>query len=554
MKYKDLITKKFFEFQFRPRKGQMELVDRILTEYIDNKKKHVILSASTGTGKSLIALIVSECLSELKKVKSNKSYILAHTNTLLRQYDLSYSDTFNLIRVMGKNNYNCEITKSTAECCVYSEKTREVFGHMCNKCEYFLMKKEMNVKHHFITNYAYLFTMANLCERALSRRLITIYDEAHLMNEQFVNHMKITLTNKFFYDVMDIMTEIEYDNSEMRKTFHNAGRYLEKQRIEAEHIDGFLLIVMNNLKTLMSKILDRMDYTVKNPNYTKLKKFNGYYTKISNVQSRIKDYFELGYRKVIDIREDFMEISPIFIENVFKKIQFSDYYLFMSATLDSEYLNETMNIPKEEMVFIQAESYFPSENKTVVMCNQGHFNYNMMQTDSFHKNLNVMIESIINEHQDEKGVLLTTNFKLGNSITQHLKKYIKQNNLRFKIFNHVPNKPLAFLLGEFKECTKPSLLISPSLFEGIDLPDDDSRFQIFVKAPFYSLADTRIKYICHNFPEIYKKLAVYRMIQGSGRSVRSENDYCVNYYLDSFLMDLFFSKDNLWKNEFTVVQ
>ena len=40
-----------------------------------------------------------------------------------------------------------------------------------------------------------------------------------------------------------------------------------------------------------------------------------------------------------------------------------------------------------------------------------------------------------------------------------------------------------------ENCTKPSVLISPSMMEGVDLSGDKSRFQIICKIPFPFLGD-----------------------------------------------------------------
>jgi Rad3-related DNA helicase len=123
-----------------------------------------------------------------------------------------------------------------------------------------------------------------------------------------------------------------------------------------------------------------------------------------------------------------------------------------------------------------------------------------------------------------------------------------------KIFLHTPKVLLRDLIEKFKAYSKPAILISPSMCEGIDLPDDESRYQIFVKAPFYSLADKRIEYISKEYPNLYQKLALFRVIQGSGRSVRSETDYSVTYFIDTHLGKLFLSEGNIWKNEFEIIQ
>jgi len=93
-------------------------------------------------------------------------------------------------------------------------------------------------------------------------------------------------------------------------------------------------------------------------------------------------------------------------------------------------------------------------------------------------------------------------------------------------------------------------LISPSLFEGIDLPDDDSNYQIMIKAPFQSLGDKRIKYILDNYPGIYRIMTLFKIIQGLGRSTRHIEDKSITYCFDKHIYDLFTSKTNVWIDEF----
>jgi Cdc6-like AAA superfamily ATPase len=92
MKYKILIEKTFDKYKLKPRSGQIETINTVLIQFVDEKKHNVVLSGSTGSGKSIIAVITTECLYELLDSKDKKnyvntlSYILMHTNTLVKQY------------------------------------------------------------------------------------------------------------------------------------------------------------------------------------------------------------------------------------------------------------------------------------------------------------------------------------------------------------------------------------------------------------------------------------------------------------------------------------
>lgn len=548
LKYEELILKKFAQFKYKPRKGQVELINQILVTYIDKRKKYVILSASTGTGKSLVGLIVSECLNEiLRGSKAPTSYIVAHTNTLLKQYDMSYNDSFDMIRVMGRNNYDCAVMLGSAENCIMS-KGNKVLLQFCGDCEYARIKREMKQSTHILTNYAYLFTIARSV-KDVQRRLITIFDEAHLLNDQFVSHLQITFTEEILLKIYDFLREVDFPEKDIIKTIFACAKNIKEKKIPEHNHEKFI----KGMKKMFDEISDflacEMEFALKSEDkktYVKLNKKLSFFQEYTRKIEEFLTSTKIEY--VVDIKPNLFEISPIFIQDSFKDIEFSEKFLFMSATLDVEYLNKTMKIPPNEMEFIQAPPIFDKENKTVVFCNSGFFNYSKMNDDSFLNEINKQILTILKEHTDEKGIILTTNFKHAKFIGDFLKTNIDMN-----VMVHNFKTPLKNQLEKFKEEERPSVLLSPSIFEGVDLPDDESRFQIFVKAPYYSLGSKRIQYIAQNYPEIYQKITLYRIIQGAGRSTRSEEDWCVNYFLDSHLMKLFFGSHNLWENEFEII-
>ena len=69
---------------------------------------------------------------------------------------------------------------------------------------------------------------------------------------------------------------------------------------------------------------------------------------------------------------------------------------------------------------------------------------------------------------------------------------------------------------------------------GLDLKDEQSRFQILVKVPYPSLGDRWIKkkQTLDN-GKWYRWQSVLKIVQAYGRSVRSKDDHAVTYLLDS---------------------
>jgi Rad3-related DNA helicase len=69
--------------------------------------------------------------------------------------------------------------------------------------------------------------------------------------------------------------------------------------------------------------------------------------------------------------------------------------------------------------------------------------------------------------------------------------------------------------------------------EGIDLHDNLSEFQIIVKLPWDSLSNIRTKTLSEDNPLWYQNKMWQKLLQASGRSVRSKDDYAETFVLDS---------------------
>ena len=78
-----------------------------------------------------------------------------------------------------------------------------------------------------------------------------------------------------------------------------------------------------------------------------------------------------------------------------------------------------------------------------------------------------------------------------------------------------------------------SVLVGPTLNEGIDLPDDLCRFIIIFKVPYPSLSSRLVRAKQKLFPLWYNSTTSNNIIQGIGRGIRHKNDWCTTYILDA---------------------
>ena len=87
--------------------------------------------------------------------------------------------------------------------------------------------------------------------------------------------------------------------------------------------------------------------------------------------------------------------------------------------------------------------------------------------------------------------------------------------------------------------SKNTILIGPTLMEGVDLPDDDCRFIIIMKVPYPNMGDKLVSAKMKLFPTWYNSKTSNMIIQGIGRGVRNPKDWCKTYILDGCFYSLY---------------
>jgi Rad3-related DNA helicase len=94
-----------------------------------------------------------------------------------------------------------------------------------------------------------------------------------------------------------------------------------------------------------------------------------------------------------------------------------------------------------------------------------------------------------------------------------------------------------------------TILVGPTLAEGIDLPGDECRFIIIMKVPYPSLGDRYVKEKIKFYPLWYNSTTSNEIIQGIGRGVRYDGDWCVTYIFDACFWNLYMSTKEQYSKE-----
>lgn len=543
MKYKKLILESFNDIGFKPINNQVESIDKIITSYADDGFKNVVLSAPTGIGKSIVGVVTSIATNKLLNKENNlKSLILMHNNMLVDQYHRTFNGNRKFWQILGNKNYECFVSPipgATADECIIeflSSKDR------CNSCLYFKNKTIRNEVEHLITNYSYYFTIANSPIEVLKKRFMNIWDEAHTINDVFVDHNTLTFNEDTLKAIIRDAEECHLSSIQNLRGIFNI---IINNRFN-EGILKHLLKEFDNQITLLSHIIDEETSDAYNSgNKEKYVKYKRLSTKYHQLSELISSYLEELFEYVIQLDDKSVVLKPIFANNNFGMINNCEKSLFMSATVSKNYLCNTIGLIDENTIEIKLDSIFNPENKKFVFIKPININNYSLKDQTTVNHIVNTCDNIINFHEDEKGIILTPSFNLTNIIASKLKN-------KHNIIEHRQRTKITDALKEYKE-SEDGILISPSIFEGLSLDDDLCRFMILTKAPFASMIDKRIEYIAKNYPDIYKLMTLMKIIQGAGRAVRNINDHAVAYAIDLNIKKLFESKLNIWNNEFSVV-
>ena len=219
-----------------------------------------------------------------------------------------------------------------------------------------------------------------------------------------------------------------------------------------------------------------------------------------------------------------VSIKPLDISSYIQ--EYFDYplQLFMSATIDRTMFCRTMGFGEDECRFIEVErSPFRAENRAITFHDVRRLSYRSTRED--YAAVYAKARQIAAMYADEKGLILTTT-------RRHCDDVADAIGDRVQIAYEREGMGRDAVLKRHAGAGGPSVLASPSLWYGVDLKGDLSRFQIIVKAPYPSMGDKRTKAKADRDPLWYQYTALVKLLQGFGRSVRGEDDYAETHVLD----------------------
>ena len=506
---------RFFPFDY-PRHDQREVIEKILTAF-DSGKRHVILSAPTGSGKSVIAVTVANALRN--KNFSFHSEIITSQKCLQEQY---FHD-LNIPIVYGKSNYTCKLSPVlNCECGVCGGSKQKA----CNDCPYTLAISAARQASICSTNYAFFlqrnkFYAAN---NSLYADFI-VFDECHNLEQEILQMCTFKITDE----------RLQYLG-------YNTKGYIPVHGTSEENLIAWLNDVKAGLKIEIVKVghllqkIDIFNSLSKNgkisPNELREHKkvharLKGIVSYINQISLLLEQYQE-GNRFIATFGNKEIEFKLLHGSSLFQKYVSNSavYFLHMSATiLSKEQHCKNLGIDLDDAEYISCESRFPLYNRPVF--------YNPIGSMAFKDKRNTIpkmvkrVDEILTQYKNDKGIIHTISYELTEAMIAGISN---KNNWRILVPRPGNRQEV---LNHFYTSDEPLVLMSPSLTEGLDLKDDLSRFCIVCKMPFANTNDQWIKERQQEDQTWYAANTCTVLMQMTGRVVRSEKDIASTYILDS---------------------
>jgi ATP-dependent DNA helicase DinG len=482
-----------FPFGGSIRSAQEKALDAIQRAR-ETHKRFVLLELPTGTGKSAVGFAAATWAANW----GSGGYILSTQKALTAQYMRDF-EGLGLVELRGRSSYHCSDFQTN---CDLGPRLRGNRADACVNCPYKTAKERFVSQKVGVTNFDY-FLAETLYSGQLPRRSILVVDEAHGLEQKLLDFTDFEIAPFSLQKYSVAIPTIEEGD------ITGATEWLRDQMIPA--IDSFI-------NTIPEDDLDQCED--RNEAENLLRRIRRFVR--SNQQEWV--FWADGKRLVF---------RPLGAAAYAREYLFSraDMVVIMSATiLDFNEFRSTLGIPQEDSICVAVSSEFPVENRRIFYRPLGSMNF--QNKSSTLPRIADALDRLLRARPGVKGLIHTNSYEMNRLLTQALIIAGHQS----RIVTHGPGGAEA-AIERHVASGAPTVLCSPAMTEGLDLRDDLSRFQVIVKVPYLPFKDPYVMARRRVDKAWYAWQTAMRLIQATGRSVRSENDFAETYIVDSSFAD-----------------
>ena len=503
-----------------PRAGQAQLLDALDDALAEAEQdpaapRVLALEAPPGVGKSHLAMTLARW--------SGDAYLLTSQKLLQDQYEREFGDQVQLVK--GRDNYVCErypdgrVPTSQGMC-------RRPRGPVC-QCPYARAKAAALAGPIFCTNTWYFATLRHWHAEQLRRRRLLVIDEAHNLEAQLVT-----------------VYTVRFTAAEMKEWFGAplphlpaADAYRDPLGTHAERLRADLETIVQALEALRPPEVEPDAFLQAPPSREEI-------ALLERRDALEAALARLGYfldahetewvvRYPLDLSATF-ELVPLTVTEQTRELLTgcADLVVLSSAYLGpAAALAESLGFEDGAVRGFTVPSPFPLEQRPIVYRPVGALSRARQAEQE--PALFAEIAAILAAHAKDKGLLHVASYAVARRLVADLARRAPGEARRLIFIDSSEAKARA--LEQHRASPLPTVLLSPSLREGVDLPDDLLRFQIVTKMPYGDLGDPWTAARRDRDPRWYALETAKALVQTYGRACRHAEDHGVTYVLDGQL-------------------
>lgn len=405
-------------------------------------------------------------------------------------------------------------------------------------CPYVVSKRKAIESRIAFTNIAYYATGVRFDE-AWDKRNITVFDEAHSLESALYNQIEIIIDRRILnlFKIAGIDFTINTIKSMKSEKNWSANNYWKSsQGRPVEFLDA-----LDKLTKLSPVIVKKLNSWSEDKVFKKKRKaLDKFYTTLQYILNKpddnlwIIDVYEYTDTDLESYEHGFIKLSarPVFIRDFTQRLIFSQakQFVFQSATIiDGKQFAYELGI--NNWKGMRYKTPFSKDNRRIYALDCGSLARESFK-ESLPKCINTL-EDILDARLYQKGIVHTASYELQMTLKQKLKP-----SARYLFPRNSKENEEALRVHELSANT---VLFSPSMTQGVDLRDGLARFCVIFKVPYPNLGDRRVFRKSKIDRGWYNYATAKTVIQATGRGVRSSEDWC-----DTFIIDSSFNK--LYKN------
>ena len=519
----------------------------------ENEIPIVVLDLPTGAGKSFIAMGVSALLND----EGESGYILASDLGLLGQYSEDFekfSPDFRAIR--GVDNYSCDINGlkfSLGDCKSRNYSYQQMSELSCyNTCGYHSARNQAIESMTTLMTYQYWLLQRNYVGKKLfgkekfGQRDFVIFDECHRIPDIVQNHFSPIISEKIFQEakkVQEFASRFKFKHIPEKMRYKPSVDWLKltdgigKLMDERGGITLPMEMVFSETRKLeaFGKAL-KSEVGMAYPSEAKLPPeilaVASSLDFLKDVNCKMEDSMEIQElvprSGIKDCRENSANIY-ITAENflVYRTLTSkAGFKVFMSATTGGfQRFMRSIGASKVQATYITMPSNFKFNNSEIYYGT----GIRMKHGQSFEPLVKIL-DAVMERHGNQRGIVHTASY----SQAEEILRYSKHKD-RFLVYRGTSEKEIA--LRDHMENTN-SVLLGPSMIEGVNLTDDLARFQVVAKCPYPSLGNKLVNAKFQKDKGWYRGVTSVAVQQSLGRAIRHPEDEAKSYILDDAVLDV----------------